>query len=64
MENIAREVLAGIALGGFTATMINANLFALKTLWHVNRLAAETTWEMFHGWHDREWERRRRQRET
>ena len=63
MEDIAREVLAGIALGVFAGTMINANLFALKALWYVNRLAAETTWEMFEGY-DRAWDRRRQQRKT
>ena len=69
MEYIAREVLAGIAIGGFTAAVVKANLFALKALWHANCLAAETAWEMFQGYEskhiDRERERRRwQQREN
>ena len=49
MEDIARGVLAGIALGGFTATMFEVNLFALKALRHVNRLATKTAWKMVQG---------------
>ena len=61
MEDIMRGVLAGIALGGFTATMIKANLLALKALWYANSLAAETAWEMVQGV-ERQQLRERRQR--
>ena len=37
MEDIARGVLEGIAIGGFAALIFNANLFAVKTLWRFNR---------------------------
>ena len=45
--DIARGVLAGIALGGFATTMIEVNLFALKAFLRVNCLAVETAWDMF-----------------
>ena len=63
MEDIVRGVLAGITIVGFTAVMTGVNRLALQTLWHFNRLAAETSWEMFHGFecHQMERERRRRQ---
>ena len=65
MEDIARGVLAGIAIGGLVTTMVSVNQFALKALWHANCLAAETALEMFQGverqQREREWERRRRQ---
>ena len=48
MEDIVRGVLVGIAIGGFTATVIEANLITLKALWRFNRIAAETTCEMYH----------------
>ena len=53
MEDNAQGVLAGIALGGFAATMFEVNLFALKALWHVNRLeysySSQTAWECSRG---------------
>ena len=68
MEDIARGVLTGIALTGFSATIIEANLLALKALWRVNCLAVETVAEMLQGverqQREREWERRRQQREA
>ena len=62
MEDIAQGVLAGIALRGFAATMFEVNLFALKALWHVNRLATKTVWEMFLGTESKQLKRERRQR--
>ena len=49
MEDIARGVLTGVAIGGFTAAVVEANILAVKTLWHFNHLAAETTLEMIEG---------------
>ena len=49
MEDIARAVLTGVAIGGFTAAVVEANILAVKTLWHFNHLAAETAWEMSKG---------------
>ena len=46
MENIARGVLAGVAIGGFTAVLIKANLLAVKALLYFNALAVETIFEM------------------
>ena len=49
MEDIARAVLTGVAIGGFTAAVVEANILAVKTLLHFNYLAAETAWEMSKG---------------
>ena len=49
MEDIARAVLTGVAIGGFAAAVVEANIIAVKTLWHFNCLAAETAWEMSKG---------------
>ena len=49
MEDIARGVLAGLAIGGFTPVMIEANILALKTLWRFNRLAFDTAHDMLQG---------------
>ena len=49
MEDIARAVLTGVAIGGFAAAVVEANILAVKTLWHFNYLAAETAWEMSKG---------------
>ena len=49
MEDIARGALAGLAIGGFTVLMLNANMLAVKMLWRVNRLAIETVFEMRQG---------------
>ena len=46
MEDIARGILTGVAIGGFAALIFNANLFAVKTLWRFNRLAIQTACEM------------------
>ena len=49
MEDIARGVLTGVAIGGFAAAVVEANILAVKTLWHFNLLAAETALEMSKG---------------
>ena len=49
MEDLAREVIAGIAVGGFTAAVVKANLLALKMLGRFNRLAMETALDMYQG---------------
>ena len=49
MEDIARGVLTGVAIGGFAAAVVEANIIAVKTLWHFNLLAAETALEMSKG---------------
>ena len=49
MEDIARCALTGLAIGGFAAAVVEANILAVKTLWHLNHLAAETTLEMIQG---------------
>ena len=49
MEDIARGVLTGVAIGGFAAAVVEANILAVKALWHFNHLAAETAWEMSKG---------------
>ena len=46
MEDIARAVLTGVAIGGFTAAVVEANILAVKALCHFNHLAAETALEM------------------
>ena len=49
MSDFARSVLAGVAIGGFAAAVVEANILAVKTLLHFNYLAAETAWEMSKG---------------
>ena len=49
MEDIARAVLTGVAIGGFAAAVVEANILAVKTLLHFNYLAAETALEMSKG---------------
>ena len=49
MEDIARGVLTGVAIRGFTAAVVEANILAMKTLCHFNHLAAETALEMCKG---------------
>ena len=48
-EAITRGVLAVIAIGGFIAAVVEANILAVKTLWRFNRIAAETAWDMNKG---------------
>ena len=49
MEDYVRAVLTGVAIGGFTATVVEVTILAVKTLWHFNLLAAETAWKMSKG---------------
>ena len=49
MEDIARAVLTGVAIGGFAAAVVEVNILAVKTLLHFNLLAAETALEMSKG---------------
>ena len=42
MDDIVRGALAGIAIGGFAATMVEVNIIALYALWQFNCLAIET----------------------
>ena len=49
MEDIARGVLTGVAIGGFAAAVVEEKILAVKTLWHFNLLAAETALEMSKG---------------
>ena len=46
MEDLIRGALAGIAVGGFAAAVVEANKIAAQTLWRFNCLAAETAWVM------------------
>ena len=46
MEDIAQGVLAGVAIGGFTAVMVKVNMFAIDKLSMLNALAIDTAWEM------------------
>ena len=41
-----RAVLAGIAIGGFAATVVEANRITVQALWRFNCLAAEIAWVM------------------
>ena len=42
MENFARSVLAGVAVGVFTAAVVKVNLFVIDKLVTINALAIET----------------------
>ena len=42
-----RGALTGIVVGGFAAVVIDANIIAVKALWRLNCLAAETAWDIF-----------------
>ena len=42
MDNLARAALAGIAIGGFTAAVVEANRITLRALVRLNGLALET----------------------
>ena len=46
MENFARSVLAGVAVGVFTAAVVKVNLFILDKLATINALALETAMVM------------------
>ena len=44
MEALVRGALVGIAIGGFAAAVVDANLIAVQALWRLNCLAAEMAW--------------------
>ena len=46
MTDFARAVFIGFMIGGFATALVEVNIFAMKTLLHLNLLAAEAAWEM------------------
>ena len=44
-----RAFLTGVAIGGISWVMFEANKFALKSLWSFNGIAAKMAWEMIKG---------------
>ena len=50
MNNLGRAALAGIAIGGFAAVMVEANIIALLTLVNLNYLAVETPRRFWRRW--------------
>ena len=42
MEDFARSVLAGVAVGVFSAAVVKANLFVIDKIAKINALALET----------------------
>ena len=49
MDANVRAFLTGVAIGGVSYVMFEANKFALKRLWGVNCIAAKMAWEMIKG---------------
>ena len=49
MVEFVKAFLTGFAIAALANAMIDANLFALKVLWRVNCLAAETSLDMLNG---------------
>ena len=49
MDVNVRAFLTGVAIGGMSIVMFEANKFVLKRLWGVNGIAAKTAWEMIKG---------------
>ena len=47
MEDLIRGAIAGIAVGGLAAAVVEANKIAAQSLWRFNCLVAETAWVMF-----------------
>ena len=43
-QTAIKGALMGIAVGGLTSAVIDANIIAAKALWRFNCLAAETVW--------------------
>ena len=63
MEDIARGVLAGVALGGFAAVVVKVNMFVIDKLSMLNNLAVETAFNIGQvAWENKEMRRRRRGR--
>ena len=49
MADYVRAFLTGVAIGGVSSVMFEANKFVLKRLWGVNCIAAKLAWEMIKG---------------
>ena len=49
MEDDVRAFLTGVAIGGMSIVMFDANKFVLKKLWGANCIAAKMAWEMIKG---------------
>ena len=49
MEDIARGVLTGVAIGGFAAAVVKINMFTVDKLSMLNALAIETAIGMGRG---------------
>ena len=43
MEDLARAVLTGVAIGGFAAAVVKVNMFVIDKLSMLNTIALETT---------------------
>ena len=43
MEDLARAVLTGVAIGGFAAVVVKVNMFVIDKLSMLNSIALETT---------------------
>ena len=43
MEDLARAVLTGVAIGGFAAVVVKVNMFVIDELSMLNSIALETT---------------------
>ena len=60
MEDIARGVLAGVAIGGFAAVVVKVNMFTIDKLTMLNNLAIETAFNIGQAaWEDIEMRRQR-----
>ena len=46
LEDLVHGALAGIAVGGFVAAMVNVNIIAVKALLRFNHMAVTTAWNM------------------
>ena len=49
MDVNVRAFLTGVAIGGVSWVMFEANQFVLKRLWGANCMAAKMAWEMIKG---------------
>ena len=63
MEDIGLSVLAGVAIGGFTAVVVKVNMFTIDKLSRLNNLAIETAFNIGRAaWENIEMRRGRRKR--
>ena len=61
MEDIARGVLTGVAIGGFAAAVVKVNMFVIDKLSMLNSIALETTVSMAKAaWENIEMRRQKR----